>query len=77
MADNDHNIIKSVEVLHNIGNLTPTKRRQERKKRQNLYGQNERERASTKSELNKPAEKNSSSKVTENEQDKHSIDYCA
>ncbi len=76
MADNEHTIIKSVEVVHNIGSLTPAQRRQERKKRQNLPGQNDQERESTKDELNKSTDKNTSSE-TENEQDRHSIDYCA
>ncbi len=76
MADNEHTIIKSVEVLHNIGSLTPAQRRQERKKRQNSHGQNDQERESTKDELNKSTDKNISSE-TEDEQDRHSIDYCA
>lgn len=76
MADNEHNIIKSVEVLHNIGSLTPAKRRQERKKRQNLHRQNE-QRESTEDEQNQSTNKNVSSEIPEDEQDRPSIDYCA
>jgi hypothetical protein len=36
MADNDYNIIKPVDGLQNIRGLTPAKRREERKRRQNL-----------------------------------------
>lgn len=77
MADNEHDIIKSVEVLHNIGSLTPAQRRQERKKRQNLTRQNNQERKFTEDELNKSTDKNINSEINENEQDRHSIDYCA
>jgi hypothetical protein len=77
MADNEHDIIKSVEVLHNIGSLSPAQRRQERKKRQNLTRQNDQERKFTEDELNKSTDKNISSEINENEQDRHSIDYCA
>jgi hypothetical protein len=77
MADNEHDIIKSVEVLHNIGSLTPAQRRQERKKRQNLQRQNDRERELTKDQQSKSTDKNVSSETPEDEQDKHSIDYCA
>lgn len=77
MADNEHNIIKSVEVLHNIGSLTPAQRRQERKKRQNLLRQNDQEREFTKDERSKSTDKNVSSEITEDEQDRPSIDYCA
>lgn len=77
MADNEHTVIKSVEVLHNIGRLTPAQRRQERKKQQNLHRQNDQEHQSSKDELYKSTDKNTRSKNAENEQDRHSIDYCA
>ncbi len=46
MADNDYNIIKPVEGLQNIAGLTGAKRREERKRRQNLPGGHEEERES-------------------------------
>ena len=77
MADNDHNIIKPVESLQNIGRLTPTKRRQERKKRQNLYEQNDQEHELAEDELNESTKEDIDGEITENVQDEHSIDYCA
>jgi len=69
MADNEHNIIKSVESLQNIGGLTPAKRRQERKKRQDLHKQNDQKRELAEDKLNESTE--------EDNQDRYSIDYCA
>ncbi len=69
MADNEHNIIKSVESLQNIGGLTPAKRRQERKKRQDLHKQNDQKRELAEDKLNESTE--------EDNQDRCSIDYCA
>ncbi len=75
MSDNDYNIIKPVENLQNIGSLTPAKRREERKRRQNLHEQNEEK---PKQESNKPInEEDFSDKLTESDRDQHSIDYCA
>jgi len=77
MADNDHNIIKPVEGLQNIAGLTGTKRREERKRRQNLpgeprpsdgLGEHEEERESTEGELNESVDQeNHGSKPTDDE----------
>ena len=77
MADNNHNIIKSVEGLQNIAGLTPAKRREERKKRQNLHEQNDQERELAEDKLNESAEEDIAGEITKNDQDRHSIDYCA
>jgi len=77
MADNDHNIIKPVDGLQNIAGLTPAKRREERKKQQNLPEQKDQQRELTEDELNESTEKDVGSEIIENAQDRHSIDYCA
>lgn len=74
MADNDYNIIKPVEGLQNIGGLTPAKRREERKRKQNLHEQNQEE---SEQELNGSTEEDLNNEITENEGDQHSIDYRA
>ena len=77
MADNDHNIIKPVDGLQNIAGLTPAKRREERKKQQNLPEQKDQQRELAEDELNESTEKDVGSEIIENAQDRHSIDYCA
>jgi len=77
MADNVHNIIKPVEGLQNIAGLSPTKRREKRKKRQNLHEQEDRQRELAEDELNESSEEDIGNKIAENGRDKHSIDYCA
>ena len=74
MANNDYNTIKPVGGLQNIGGLTPAKRREERKQKQNLHEQNQEE---SKQELNESTEENLNNEITENEGDQHSIDYRA
>jgi len=75
MADKDYNIIKPVESLQNIAGLTPTRRREQRKRRHDLHKKNKEE---SEQEINDSiAEKTVSSKLTEDEEDQHSIDYCA
>jgi len=77
MADNDYNIIKPVESLQNVGNITAAKRREERKKRQNSHKQKDRQRKPVEDELNESTEKNIDSEIAENDRDEHSIDYRA
>jgi len=77
MADNVHNIIKPVEGLQNIAGLSPTKRREKRKKRQNLHEQEDRQRELAEDELNESSEEDIGNKIAENGRDKRSIDYCA
>jgi len=75
MADKDYNIIKPVEGLQNITGLTPTRRREQRKRRQDLNKENKEE---AEQELNDSiAEKTVDSELAEDEKDQHSIDYCA
>ena len=77
MADNDSNIIKPVESLHNIAGLTPTKRREQRKRRQNLHEPDKQEPESAKREPNGPVDEQDFSEPNENENDRNTIDYCA
>ena len=77
MPDNDYNIIKPVESLHNIAGLTPAKRREERKRRQNLHAEEDEE---DKQKLNDSLGKESPDNApvdVDDENDRHSIDYCA
>lgn len=75
MADKDYNIIKPVGGLQNIAGLTPTRRREQRKRRHDLHKENNEE---SEQELNGSiADKAVSSELTEDEEDQHSIDYCA
>lgn len=75
MPDNDHNVIKPVESLQNIASVTPTKRREERKRRRDFHKGNEEEPQQKQDES--VDEENLSNEVAENEEDQHSIDYCA
>jgi len=75
MPDNDHNIIKPVESLQNIANVTPAKRREERKRKRKFHKENEEE---PEQKLNESIDEESlSSEPAENGEDQHSIDYCA
>ena len=77
MAEIDHNIIKPVDSLHNIGGITPAKRREERKKRQNLNKQKQEQRQLDEDQLNESSEENTDREIAGNDRDDHSIDYCA
>ena len=74
MADNDSNIIKPVEGLYNITGLAPTKRREQRKHRQNLREEEEQE---PEQELNEPVDEQDLSELNKSESDENGIDYCA
>jgi len=75
MPNNDYNIIKPVEGLHNITGLAAPRRREERKRRRELHKAKKQEH---KQEKKGAASGNSlSPEVTEEENDRHSIDYCA
>jgi len=72
MPDSDINIIKPVEGSQNIAGTTPAKRREHRKRRQQLARQKS-DRGM--GEQLKPAE--SLEQTNENFKDQHSIDYRA
>lgn len=73
MADNDYNIIKPIESLKNITGLTPAKRREERKRRQNLPAENKEK---GKQQMNESVDQqNHKNKLNNDENDQHSIDY--
>lgn len=75
MPDNSSNIIKPVESLHNVAGLTPAKRRQERKRRQNLRGKHNKQ---AEQELDDAVDREKPDKTpVDDENDRHSIDYCA
>ncbi len=81
MADYDSNMIKPVEGLQSITGLTPAKRREERKRRQQLQQENEQEGEQTNDSVDEQDIENSDKKWTENQSDRNSdsirIDYCA
>ena len=77
MADNNYNTIKPVESLQNVGGLTPARRRQERKERQSSKKKSEEERELAEDELSELTEEDIGNEITENDQNGHSIDYCA
>lgn len=72
MPDDNYNMIKPVESLQNIMGLTPTKRREERKRRQNLHKKN-----SEREPNDQVGEENPDSESGQDENNQHSIDYCA
>jgi len=75
MADNDSSIIKPMEGLQNIEGLTPTRRREERKRKQSLNKQNKEE---PEEELNESVDQQDlGNELSENESDQNTIDYCA
>jgi hypothetical protein len=74
-ADNDANTIKPVESLQNIPVLTPTKRREQRKRRRQPHRGNKKLIEHEQSSLND--ERDLDSELTEKENDENTIDYCA
>ena len=87
MADYDSNMIKPVEGLQNISRLNPTKRREERKPKQQSYGQSKEENESNEEKPNdlfdKSADQESffsedAKKRNKNlDSDGNGIDFCA
>jgi hypothetical protein len=85
MADYDSNIIKPVDGLQNIAGLTPVKRREERKRRQQLTGENKEKDESAEDEQDESVDEqdlgNPSQGRADNENgrnpDSIGIDYCA
>ncbi len=78
MADNDSNTIKPVESLQNIPVLTPAKRREQGKRRQQLHKGNKEHPEQEQNNL--ADEQNLDVELTENENDQSAsggIDYCA
>jgi hypothetical protein len=75
MAENDSNTIKPVEILQNIPVLTPAKRREQRKHRQQLHQE---KKENTEQEQNNLAdEQNLDAELTEKENDRNTIDFRA
>ncbi len=75
MADNDSNTIKPVESLQNIPVLTPAKRREQRKQRRQRHKKNKEH--SELEQNNLAGEQDMDTELTENENDRNTIDYCA
>jgi hypothetical protein len=75
MADNDSNTIKPVESLQNIPVLTPAKRREQRKHRQQPPQENKE--YSEHEQNNLADEQEAGGELAENEDDRNTIDYCA
>ncbi len=61
MADYDSNIIKPVDGLQNIAGLTPVKSREERKRRQQLPGENKEKDESAEDEQNESVDEQNES----------------
>ena len=75
MPDNDSSMIKPVEELQNIAALTPAKRREQRKRRQNL---NEKKEHQSELETDESVDQSElTSELDENDSDQSTIDYCA
>ena len=75
MADYNSDIIKPVENLQNIPSLVPAKDREEKKRRQQLQKENKEK---LQQELDKSADKQKTrNKITKNENERDTIDYCA
>jgi hypothetical protein len=74
MADNDSNIIKPVGSLQNIANLSPVRRREQGKRRND---QGEEEGEESRQEENGVVEEELDDALVENEDDLNSIDYRA
>jgi hypothetical protein len=72
MADSDYNVIKPLETVQTIPGLTPTRRRQERKRRQETP---------TKHHEDEPQEQpenpQDQPEQRHDDDDPHVIDYCA
>jgi len=75
MADSDSNTIKPVEILQNIPVLTPAKRREQRKHRQQAHRENKE--YSEQEQNNLADEQDLDDELTEKENDRNTIDYCA
>ena len=82
MADHDSNMIKPVVGLQSITGLTPAKRREERKRRQQLHQENEEKDEQQMDEsFEQPDMDNSDEELAENRSDLNpdstGIDFCA
>ncbi len=80
MVDNDSNIIKPVESLHNIAGLTPVKSREDRRRRQKFNRANEQSSDAEGHTNNATDEKKLPVDLTENENEQSTsggVDYCA
>ena len=82
MVDYDSNIIKPVEGLQSIIGLTPAKRREERKRRQQFKQESEEKDEQMKNESDETQDMDNTSEGWAENQDKMNsestgIDYCA
>jgi hypothetical protein len=75
MTDNDYNAIKPVDSLHNVTGLSPVKQRHERKRRENLHSQHEKQPEDESAES--PNNQSLDEEVAGDGKDQHFIDYHA
>ena len=78
MADNDSNTIKPVEILQNIPVLTPAKRREQKKHRQQTHRENKEDSEQEQNSL--VDEQDLGDEFNEDKNDRSAsggIDYCA
>ena len=82
MAENDFNMVKPVESLQNISGLSPAKRREDRKRRENTTGQKKEDSEQQPAEFIEESELSGESArgaqdVKNRQQDNAGIDYRA
>ena len=85
MADYDSNTIKPVDGLQNIAGLTPVKSREERKRRQQLPGENKEKDESAEDEQDESVDEQDLGNPSQGQADDENgrnpdsigIDYCA
>ena len=77
MENSDYNVIKPVEALANVGNVSSAKRRKERKKQQDSQEQKKRKPKPVEERLKESNEKNIGRIFDENDKDENSIDFRA
>ena len=74
MADSDYTVIKPVDSLQTIQGVTPAKRREERKQRQNAPHEHREE---TETEADVERDEAQTPRTVRDDDDPHSVDYCA
>lgn len=79
MADNNSNMIKPVEGLQNVAGLTPAKRREQGKRQQDTHEEKEQEPKQDMQDINELFDdvQPVNGESTENEENRHTIDYRA
>jgi len=77
MADSNYNVIQPVSGLGNIKGIAAKKRRQKRKRRQSSPEHDYGEREPTEDKLSKPIKEDVDKTAAKENDNGHSIDFCA